>query len=56
MSEIEEFFNEFSKTVYKSLLGIAVMLTGGILLGLEIVIGWLLMGAGFLVILLSKPK
>ena len=52
----EEFFNEFSKTVYKSLLGIAVMLTGGILLGLEIVIGWLLMGAGFLVILLSKPK
>ena len=52
----EEFFNQFSKTVYKSLLGIAVMLTGGILLGLEIVLGWLLMGAGFLVILLSKPK
>ena len=52
----EEFFNKFSKTVYKSLLGIAVMLTGGILLGLEIVLGWLLMGAGFLVILLSKPK
>ena len=52
----EEFFNQFSKTIYKSLLGIAVMLTGGILLGLEIVLGWLLMGAGFLVILLSKPK
>ena len=52
----EEFFNQFSKTVYKSLLGIAVMLTGGILLGLEIVLGWFLMGAGFLVILLSKPK
>jgi len=52
----EEFFNQFSKTVYKSLLGIAVMITGGILLGLEIVLGWLLMGAGFLVILLSKPK
>ena len=52
----EQFFNQFSKTVYKSLLGIAVMLTGGILLGLEIVLGWLLMGAGFLVILLSKPK
>ena len=52
----EEFFNQFSKTIYKSLLGIAVMLTGVILLGLEIVLGWLLMGAGFLVILLSKPK
>ena len=52
----EEFFNQFSKTIYKSLLGIAVMLTGGILLGLEIVLGWFLMGAGFLVILLSKPK
>ncbi|MCH2479238.1 MAG: 2-polyprenylphenol 6-hydroxylase [Gammaproteobacteria bacterium] len=52
----EEFFNQFSKTVYKSLLGIAVMIMGGILLGLEIVLGWLLMGAGFLVILLSKPK
>ena len=52
----EEFFNQFSKTIYKSLLGIAVMLTGGILLGLEIVLGWLLMGAGFLAILLSKPK
>ena len=52
----EEFFNQFSKTIYKSLLGIAVMLTGGVLLGLEIVLGWLLMGAGFLVILLSKPK
>ena len=52
----EEFFNQFSKTVYKSLLGIAVMLTAGILLGLEIVLGWFLMGAGFLVILLSKPK
>jgi ubiquinone biosynthesis protein len=52
----DEFFNQFSKTVYKSLLGISVMLTGGILLGLEIVLGWLLMGAGFLVILLSKPK
>ena len=52
----EEFFNQFSKTIYKSLLGIAVMLTGGILLGLEMVLGWLLMGAGFLVILLSKPK
>ena len=52
----EEFFNQLSKTIYKSLLGIAVMLTGGILLGLEIVLGWLLMGAGFLVILLSKPK
>ena len=52
----EEFFNQFSKTVYKSLLGIAVMIMGGILLGLEIVLGGLLMGAGFLVILLSKPK
>ena len=52
----EEFFNQLSKTIYKSLLGIAVMLTGGILLGLEIVLGWLLMGACFLVILLSKPK
>jgi len=51
-----EFFQEFSKTIYQSLLGIAAILAGGILLGIEINIGWGLIGAGFLVILLSKPK
>ena len=52
----KEFFQEFSKTIYQSLLGIAAILAGGILLGIEINIGWGLIGAGFLVILLSKPK
>ena len=52
----KEFFQEFSKTIYQSLLGIAAILAGGILLSIEINIGWGLIGAGFLVILLSKPK
>ena len=52
----EDFLKSVSKTFYQSLLGLAVMLVGGTLLGLEVLAGWWLLGFGFVVLLLSKPK
>jgi predicted unusual protein kinase regulating ubiquinone biosynthesis (AarF/ABC1/UbiB family) len=52
----EGFIKSASKTFYQSLLGLAVMLVGGALLGLEVLAGWWLLGFGFIVLLLSKPK
>ena len=52
----EDFLKSVSKTFYQSLLGLAVMLVGGALLGLEVLAGWWLLGFGFVVLLLSKPK
>ena len=52
----EDFLKSVSKTFYQSLLGLAVMLVGGALLGLEVLAGWGLLGFGFIVLLLSKPK
>ena len=52
----EDFLKSVSKTFYQSLLGLAVMLVGGVLLGLEVLAGWWLLGFGFIMLLLSKPK
>ena len=52
----EDFLKSISKTFYQSLLGLAVMLVGGALLGLEVLAGWWLLGFGFIVLLFSKPK
>ena len=52
----EDFLKSVSKTFYQSLLGLAVMLVGGTLLGLEVLAGWWLLGFGFVVLLLAKPK
>ena len=52
----EDFLKSVSKSFYQSLLGLAVMLVGGVLLGLEVLAGWWLLGFGFIVLLLSKPK